>query len=554
MSEYPIVRRLLDLPSGQREREVFRSTAGSLTFDGLREAMLRFAGWLCDEAGVRPGDRVAVCLPKSLEAVQIIYGVLATGAAYVPLRIQEPVARLANILASARPCLLLTTPEIAGQLRRYSGTNLPPLRLIRIADDGLGLAPLLAAAPASQACSSARPDDLAVILFTSGSTGEPKGVMLSHRCLGAIAAWAKQRWRMTETERLISNSGLHYLTSLDLFFPLLSGYCVFLLTDREAMFPEFVARMIERERVTVWSSTATALRLLLEQGELERRNLGTLRLVEFYGERLSIAVLKRLMAALPQAVFVNMYGATEAYVIFNFVVPRPLPDDIEVLPLGVPVGGFVVTLLGENGEEVRPGEVGEICVTGTRTLSGYWDNPELTEAKRVDGVPGSYRTGDLAFLGADGLFHLMGRRDDMVKLHGHRFDLGEIEAALKAHPEVRDAVAFSLSPSDEEPEIRAAVLVRSGNRLDSELRLLCAKRLPAFARPVAITQLGQFPMLSTGKIDRQALKALISTAKEKEAGAPGYASPRRPTTSHSDSLREFGPIDSATWRTYYPPH
>jgi acyl-coenzyme A synthetase/AMP-(fatty) acid ligase len=279
--------------------------------------------------------------------------------------------------------------------------------------------------------------------------------------------------------------------------------------------------VIERERVTVWSSTATAIRLLLEQGEFERRDLGAVRLVEFYGERLSVAVLKRLMEALPRAVFVNMYGATEAYVIFNFVVPRPLPDDIDALPLGVPVGGFVVTLLDERGEEVRPGEVGEICVTGTRTLSGYWDNPELTEAKRVDGAAGSYRTGDLGFVGADGLFHLIGRRDYMIKARGHRFDLGEIEAALKAHPEVRDAVAFSLSPLDGEPEIRAAVLARSGNRLDSELRQLCAERLPAFARPVAVTQLEQFPRLSTGKIDRQALKVLISTAKEKGAGAPG---------------------------------
>ena len=405
---------------------------------------------------------------------------------------------------------IFQSPDVAARLELAPAADIPPLRLVRIAADGLGLTSLLAATTAIQSCADVQPDDLAAILFTSGSTGEPKGVMLSHRYLEATAAWVKQRLGMTESEILISNSGLHYLTALDIFFPLPSGYRAFLLSDREAMIPDFITRVIERERVTVWSSTATALRLLLEQGELEKRDMGAVRLVEFYGERLSVPLLRKLMEALPHAVFVNMYGATEAYVIFNFVVPRPLPDDMETLPLGRPVGDFVVSILDERGEEVRPGEVGEICVSGPRTLSGYWDNPALTEAKRIGGAAGSYRTGDLGFVGADGLFHLVGRQDSMIKLRGQRFDLGEIEAALKRHPDVRDAVAFSFSRSGGEPEIHAAVLARRADALDSELRQLCAERLPAFARPVSVTPLEQFPLLSSGKIDRQSLKALLS--------------------------------------------
>src|SRR5450432_3827728 len=125
MREYSIVSRMLDLPSGWREREAFRSTAGSLTFGELRESMLRLASWLIHEAGVRPGDRVAICLPKSLEAVQVIYGILATGATYVPLAIQDPAVRLVSILGSARPHLLLTTPEVAGRLQLVPGANIP---------------------------------------------------------------------------------------------------------------------------------------------------------------------------------------------------------------------------------------------------------------------------------------------------------------------------------------------------------------------------------------------------------------------------------------------
>jgi amino acid adenylation domain-containing protein len=522
MNEFPIVRRLLDLPPAWGDREVFRSTAGSLTFAGLRDGMLRIAGWLAQDARVRPGDRIAICLPRSLETVQIIYGILAAGAAYVPLHFQGPAARQARILASTRPSLLLTTPEWAGRLRAELGADsLPPLRLIPIAEDGQGLASLPPATPSASACATVQPDDLAVILFTSGSTGEPKGVMLSHRYIQATAAWVQERAGLDGSTRMLSHAGLQYVTSLELFFPLLSGFGFFLLTDREAMFPDFVTKALERERVTNWWSSSTALRLLVEEGGLEARDLGALRRVEFFGEPLPTALLRRLMAALPQAAFANIYGATEAYNMLLFAVPRPLPDDMKDLPLGIASGGGVVTLLDEDGREAPPGAVGEICTTGPRTMLGYWDNPELTEAKRIGGAPGTYRSGDLAYRGDDGLFRLVGRRDQLVKLRGHRFDLSEIEATIKRHPDVRDAVAFALPMADGETAVRAVAWVAAGTQVDAELRRLCVERLPIFARPLSITALEHFPLLPTGKIDRQALKAMVSAIGRDEPPRAG---------------------------------
>lgn len=510
MSDHPITQRLLDLPPGWRERIVFASAAGSLSFAELGESMRLFASWLGQVAGVGPGDRVAVCLPKGLEAVQIVYGVLHAGATYAPLPFHSPAARLRAILSSLRPRLLLTTAAVARRLAgEAEATSLPPIREIEPEACGRGLAPLLQGIRPSPVASIS-PDDLAAIYFTSGSTAEPKGVMLSHRNIATSIGAMQRRDRLAENDRRISHAGMHYVASFDLFLPTVSGCRVFLLTEREAMFPEHIVEVMARARPTVWTSSTTALRLLLDQGGLARHDLPELRRVAFYGEPMPPAVLRRLMDALPYTEFLNHYGATEVYNMAYYLVPRPLPD-LAALPIGRPVDHCVLTLRDQSGAEVKAGEVGEICVTGPAVTSGYWHDPELTAAKRLEGRPDSYRTGDLAVLGEDGLLRLVGRSDHVVKLRGHRFGLAEIEAALKAHDHARDAVAIAVPRSQGDAEIRAAVSSEAGAGIEPGLRRLCHERLPAFAQPARITILRRFPLLSTGKVDRQTLQRLLAT-------------------------------------------
>jgi len=226
------------------------------------------------------------------------------------------------------------------------------------------------------------------------------------------------------------------------------------------------------------------------------------------GEPMPVDVLRRLVEMLPACEVVNHYGATEAHNMANWLVPRPLPADLAGVPLGRPNEGYGLTLRDEEGAEVAAGEVGEICVGGPAITLGYWDDPVLTAARRLDGDPTSYRSGDLARLGPDGLLYYAGRRDHLVKLRGHRFDLGEIEAVLRQHAAVRAAVAF---PVDEggEAGIVAAVLVKAGADPAPDLAQLCHDRLPSFARPRRIVPLGDFPLTSTGKVDRMALKRLV---------------------------------------------
>jgi acyl-coenzyme A synthetase/AMP-(fatty) acid ligase len=200
----------------------------------------------------------------------------------------------------------------------------------------------------------------------------------------------------------------------------------------------------------------------------------------------------------------------------EYHVPGPLGADVTALPLGRPSPIYELSLRDQAGREVAPGEIGEICVVGPAVTMGYWNDPALSAAKRFGEAPDSYRTGDLAVLDDDGLFKLVGREDHVVKVRGHRFDLGEIESAARMEPRVREAVAFTIGAPTEAVEIVLAVLADgAGGRqtgLAHELHRLCLERLPGFARPSRIAIFDEFPLLSTGKIDRRALEKRLAAS------------------------------------------
>jgi len=509
MSLRSIPEQIHDLPGNWRERPLYSSSAGRLTYGEVRAAMLHAAGWLSTRHGVAAGDRVALCMPKSLEAVALLYGVLAAGAAFVTLQYQGPPERLRGVLASTRPRLLLTTPEMARHLAPAPGpavATLVPDAAGRGLDATLAeVAPLAQPAPVTL-------DDLAAIYHTSGSTGKPKGIMWSHRTLAAGTASLPIWAGMTPADRLISVSALNYTASAEMFYPVAVGASTHLLSEREALVPELISARMEREGTTLWTATATALRLLVENGRLEARNLTALRHVNFFGERVPPAILREAMRLIPSAAFFNFYGASEAFTIMTYRLPRPLPDDLTVLPLGRPTGAHTQSLRDEDGREVAPGAIGEVCLVGPAVMAGYWDAPELTAARRLPGIPLSFRTGDLAWCDVDGTHFLAGRRDQLVKLRGHRFDLGEIEAALKAHPEVRDAVAFRIET--EGGQAQAVILATPREGLLGAIAELCRRRLPIFAQPARLFVADTFPRLPGGKIDRRSVTAAFGPKSE----------------------------------------
>lgn len=501
LQPHHLVARLMQMTPAASMRVAFRWFGGTMTFGELRERMLRLAAWLRQEAGVSNGDRVVISLPKSPEAVIAMYGAMAAGGAYAPLHYQGPPERLNAVLASMKPAVILTTATMAGHIGER-----PATQIVDLLPDGTGFERLTGASEPLAGPVDVNPEDLAWLIYTSGSTGEPKGVMLSHRAMTANVEAMQRRDHMDEHDLRISHAPMHYISAFDLLFPLVGGVCIFLLPEKEAMFPERVAEVMECVRTTIWSSSATALRLLLERGGLAERDLSAIRRISFYGEAMPIATLREVMAALPHVEFVNHYGATELDMITNFPVPRPLPEEMLRLPLGWPADYVDITLRDSAGNVVPEGEIGEICLVSAGVTSGYWGDPELSAAKRMPGIPDSYRTGDLAYRSADGVLHPAGRMDQMVKIRGHRLDLGEVEAVLRLHPMVRDALAVAAG----EPvlEVKAVVLSESEGDLLAELRQICGRRLPVYARPVRITVLAKFPQLSTGKVDRRALRRL----------------------------------------------
>ncbi len=471
--------------------------------------MLKIASWLHRQHGIEPGDRVVVCLPTGLLAAQVVLGVLAAGASYMPLQFNGPADRLALMLASFEPHLLITTPDMAGKLDRRPGAA-KPVSVVTIDSVAGELAEILGAVAPLPRPVATDPKSLAAVYFTSGSTGEPKGVMFSHDSLAAALDATMTRAALRQTDRFISVTALHYAASLKLFSPIAAGCRSYIATDEEAMFPEQLAAIMEEERTTVWHATATQLRQLIDSGQLKAHGLRTLRSVRLVGDRMPLASLRAAMDLLPQASFQNRYGASEAFAILAYDLPRRLPDDMDELPLGTPTGCYEQSLRDEEGNEVRPGETGEICAVGPAVFLGYWKQPELTAAVRLRGVPRSYRTGDLARRDSDGNYHFVGRRDHQVKILGHRFELGEIETALKGHPAVRDAAAFALGDERGNQQVRACVLSDREDDFSAELMAICARKLPAFARPAQIAVLSRFPQLASGKVDRMALERLAT--------------------------------------------
>ena len=287
-------------------------------------------------------------------------------------------------------------------------------------------------------------------------------------------------------------------------------------------FAPAITRIIEEQRLSVWYSTPTALRLLADYGALDRRDLSSLRLVLFAGEVFPVPILRRLMGKLPGPRYVNLYGPTETNVCTYFIVASTPDEGAGPIPIGVAREDLAVGVFGEEGQPLHVGDVGEICVEGPGVMRGYWRRPDLTAASRLASRPDSYRTGDLGRLDTDGNFHFVGRRDHQVKIQGHRIELLEIEAQLAAHPQVAHAAVLAIGEAGQASLVAFIATGQAPRAEAAALRRHCAERLPAWAVPGRFVFLRDLPLTSTGKLDRLRLTSLAEhdTMPELERGEP----------------------------------
>ncbi|GLY07126.1 hypothetical protein Acsp01_75050 [Actinoplanes sp. NBRC 101535] len=465
-----------------------------LKYQDLDRASADLAG----RVAAHGAGRVGLLTGPGAATVAGVVGILRAGAAWVPLDAAHPTARLVAQLTRAG-----ATVVVADASTREAAAALGPAFIVI---DALAAEQLPAGAENVDS-KNAEPGDDAYVIFTSGSTGRPKGVPISHRAMANYLDWAVTTFGYHAGDRLAQTASICFDASVrQILAPLLVGATV-VAWDRDTVRdPGELLRRVERDRITVWSSVPTLWERLLT--EVEKRDILpdlALRWVHVGGEELSPEPVRRWFDLFGSGQRIsNLYGPTETTINATFHVVGARPDDgVHHLPIGRPVGGATVAVIGADGQTCADGEIGELWIGGTGLADGYLDDPEQTAAVFVERAGRRwYRSGDRAVRDADGLLWFRGRADDQVKLHGYRVEPGEVQAVLRGHPAVdRAAVRVDggrlvawVQPRDGHPACSAA-----------DLRNHLAGLLPAYLVPATVELVTNLPLTATGKIDRAAL-------------------------------------------------
>ncbi|MCC5794263.1 MAG: amino acid adenylation domain-containing protein, partial [Chromatiales bacterium] len=465
-------------------------------------------------AGLGPGDRVGIALPRSARLVTSMLAVLRSGAVIVPLDPGYPPDRLTHILQDADPRLLLTD---AATRRRLPSGGRPWL----LVDDP---------APAPAAALPERPaaaTDIAWILYTSGSTGLPKGAPGTHRSAVNRLHWMWERWGYGPGDRFALRTSPNFIDAYwEIFGALVHGIPLVVIPDEHASDPAALAGALARERVTQLVLVPSLLEGLLDDMPDLARQLASLRVCITSGEPLQPALARRFRDTLGSALLLNTYGTSEIWDATCAEVSE-LPADVARVPIGRPVANVRVHVLDSRGRALPPGVPGELHVGGVGVGPGYWRQPALTAARYLDTLPGSceggpyYRTGDLARWLPDGSLECLGRRDRQLKLRGLRIEPAEIEQVLESCPEIARAVVQLQPESGVNPRLAAWLVPAEGRSIDHDaLRAHASRRLPSAMLPELWAECASLPLTPSGKIDRLRLPRIDPSPAPDFAGTP----------------------------------
>ncbi len=484
----------------------------SLTYRELAFAADRLAARL-GRWGVGRGDRVGLFLPKSLEAVAAIYGILRTGAAYVPVDPTAPALRGAGIFTDCGVRAVVVSGDLAPQLRENWAGPGPLPRLVVIGQNtAIGEASwdsVIADDAPSPARPTYRDDDLAYILYTSGSTGSPKGVMLTHANAFCFLDWCNESLNLRKGERYSSHAPFHFdLSTFDLYVCCQNGGTLALIGESLGRDVPRLGEFLGRAKIDVWYSAPSILALLTTHGKIDILAFSPPRLVLFAGEVFPIPALKRLRSAWPNSAMWNLYGPTETNVCTAEMIPQTIPEvRSEPYPIGRVCSPLKARVLDEENRESL---FGELVISGPGVMRGYFARPEFTaQAFLIDdcGVHW-YRTGDLVDDDGSGTYTFRGRRDRMVKKRGYRIELGEIESALHRHEDVA-SVAVVARDSEDGIAITAFVVMKTGRKASTiAMKKHCITYLPHYMIPDRVEFVAKIPRTSTDKVDYQGLLQL----------------------------------------------
>lgn len=483
-----------------------------LTYAELAAYSWRIGRTLRDH-GAAPGELVAVVMEKGWEQYAAVYGVLASGAAYLPLDPSVPPERLRRLLAEAGVDRILTQSSLESRVswpptaRRY--------RVDRDFESGDATRPDTAQTPA----------DLAYTIFTSGSTGEPKGVMVDHIGVVNLVQDVAARFGVGAQDRLLAISGLHFDASIyDVFGVLTQGGTVVVPPPFEHAEPDVWADLVQAERVTLWNSVPVLMELLVGEAEVRERRGGgrpleSLRLSVLSGDWIPLTLPDRLRAQSPRIEVVGSGGPTETICWSLFQPIGEVDPSWTSIPYGKPITNQRYYVVDATAYERPLGVVGEMAVASDVGLAlGYWNDQERTGSRFVS-LPETgeraYLTGDLGRYLPDGGIEILGRDDFQVKIQGHRIELGEIEAVLRQDAEVEAAVVVAPASAHGVRRLHAFVVAGSGAEAAGPVLERLAAQLPAYMVPSGLTVLAELPLTRNGKVDR--LRLAESAGRQQSA-------------------------------------
>jgi amino acid adenylation domain-containing protein len=477
-------------------------------------------------AGCQRGDRVGLLLRKSPTMVACMLGALKADACHVPLDLASPAPRLAKIVESAEPGVILVAENGAGTLRALLSTIRRP-RTPQIAwmapkpDAGANVprAPVFTLDDVRRMPTRGRSyqntaGDCAHILFTSGSTGVPKGVIITHANVIRFVSWAVDYFGLSASDRTSGHSPCHFdLSTFDLFGTFAAGAQIHLVPPELNVVPHKLAAFMRESQLTQWFSVPSILTLMAQLDVVQTDDFPALRRLLWCGEVFPTRALRYWMSRLPHVTFTNLYGPTEATIASSYyTVPRCPAGDTEPIPIGSPCAGEKLLVLDHAFRPVPEGEIGDLFIQGVGLSPGYWRDPAKTRSAFLphpaDSRDRIYRTGDLARVGPDGLVYFVGRADSQIKSRGYRVELGEIEAALQTLPQLQEGAIIAL-PTDrfEGTLICCAYVARPGAAVTAiSLRQQLAALLPSYMVPSEWKACDALPRNANGKIDRRRIQ------------------------------------------------